>query len=60
MKKFLAVLALSTLAACSSSNPVAPTAKVTSGKVSNSRYILISNEWVCVDGPCQGPPPPQQ
>jgi len=41
MKKLLAALALAVLAACSSSNPVAPKAAVPT-HAAGSRYILIS------------------
>jgi hypothetical protein len=55
MKKLLAVLVLGALMACQGTNPVAPQAakKAAPNHVANSRYILISNVWVCVEG-CGG------
>jgi hypothetical protein len=45
MKKLLAVLAVLALGACSTSNPVAPTAvKTQTNHVASSRYILISGD----------------
>jgi hypothetical protein len=59
MKKLLLVLAIATLVACEASNPVAPQApkatKAAPNHVANSRYILISGVWTCVDGCEQRP-----
>jgi hypothetical protein len=52
MKKLLAVLAIVTLVACDATNTVAPEATVKEAptQVANSRYILISGVWTCVEG----------
>jgi hypothetical protein len=56
MKKLFAALALTALCACQASNPVAPkaTTKAAPNHVANSRYILISGVWTCVEGCQQG------
>lgn len=53
MKVLLLAVVVAVLAACSS--PTAPAAKSAGVKtapdrVSNSRYILISGVWTCVEG----------